>query len=233
MSPLRKHLRLTLRQNEHHSIMQEMLRRGKKGRFEAINWLIHFVGKNLAQVPNDARITLQKEALVFSSLACAWTAPKIYFDVPSWAEMARWQKIAIVALKTLTTPGPTPSLQLNGVFFSWGRSRNAMRDRLLRPRFDLPLPFGTLLHAMPSSSRAAWRCAVVFLLSTYHRDLRCCQGCEKTFFLATRSSQMYCSHPCYSLWFARKANQVSPDRYGLRGRPRKQVKRGKYGKARA
>lgn len=59
------------------------------------------------------------------------------------------------------------------------------------------------------------------MLSKFALSIIECPGCE-IIFLADRINQKFCSHKCQSRQAMRKIQGVSPERYGKRGRPKKE-----------
>lgn len=62
---------------------------------------------------------------------------------------------------------------------------------------------------------------IIELLVLYADYIHKCPGCE-IIFLADRINQKFCSHKCQSRQAMRKIQGVSPERYGKRGRPKKE-----------
>lgn len=66
---------------------------------------------------------------------------------------------------------------------------------------------------------------IVNLIALYADYIHKCPGCE-IIFLADRINQKFCCHKCQSRQAMRKIQGVLPERYGKRGRPKKEGKPG-------
>lgn len=68
----------------------------------------------------------------------------------------------------------------------------------------------------------AFRHHLLGILASHGHALKRCLGCSIRF-VADRSNKDYCTPACRNRSYMRKINEVPPERYGKRGRPRKEV----------
>ncbi len=136
--------------------------------------------------------------------------------------------------KTMLQTNPTLDEGLIVIKSIQGLYKEAIDSILLKKGFKLNLYDPYVVFLPPDEYSAKWYVEhhqrwcegiyvknIIELLVLYADYIHKCPGCE-TIFLADRINQKFCSHKCQSRQAMRKIQGVSPERYGKRGRPKKE-----------
>lgn len=214
--------------NHHFSRMARTL---GKSPARQLKWLVSFLHSDLAGLPDEQRQALRCD---FTFLASYGTQPHTEKKKLPFLSGEKTWWFALFGNPSAVLPADNYLESCHRIF---SEKVSAFLDRH-HVQFDLQAFGPTILHVInkpDKNPRLYLECAtgeqslewwLASLLTEHGQNLRRCRQCQ-TIFIVRRKDTSFCSPKCRGLFNMRTIRKTPQDRYGKRGRPKKQADKSK------